>query len=754
MAQNEIKKVITVDLGNTSTTLKEYKKHIDDLRGSLLQLDESSEEYTKIAQEIVEEQNKLNDVMKVGKQTTDAAEGSYNQLAQTMSELKKQWKATGDEAERNELGAKILDINNQLKELDASTGNYQRNVGDYSNAFEQAFDKCLDGINKLDGPLSELGGTVKNMLPIIKSINSTALAGLSGIKKGIASTGIGLLVVALGTIIAHWEDIAKATEKAIRKATDYKGVVDNIKEITDKLKESTKQIELWSSAFDQAHKLRVSQGMDENESLQILYDETEKLINQTKVEIGLEKEKSDAVENEIKLIKRRISDNEVLLAQGGLDLKTRRRLKEEIKDYNKQLETYQDNTSDVSKANEDLNKKLEEQEKLLSSIDNEMQINAATAQKAAKDKAESDAKAAAEENAKLAKERAEAAKKAKEDLEKESQTILDTLHKSTTDQLTLLREQYEKELEILKKAGKDTADYTQWYENEVIRIRQEAADTSNEIEKEKYFTDKELKSEQLLFENEISERIVKNKIEELDEKERIAQREYEINQKLLQDKIDFLTIELEEYEGTVEAKLGLEQELDSYRQQYSNNERKRSKETAEYKSEREKEAAEITKTAWKSASSSISSILGSLSDLMEEGSEEQKALAIMETTINTLSGAIAAYKSMAGIPYVGPFLGAAAAAAVAAAGIANINKIKSTTKDNDSSSVSSPQVQAPTMTAVSPLLDETSDINRMNMSGMQGNSSKEQQNLRVYVVDQDIRDANNKAEVVEENATF
>ena len=186
--QNEIKKVITVDLGNSETKLKDYKKHIDDLRGSLLQLDKTSEEYKTISKEIEAEQAKLNEVMKVGKGITDAAEGSYNQLSQTMSELKKQWKATADEAERAELGKQILDINNQLKELDASTGNFQRNVGDYANAFEQAFDKCLDGINNIDGPLGELGGTVKNMLPVIKSINKTAISGLDGIKKGSMST--------------------------------------------------------------------------------------------------------------------------------------------------------------------------------------------------------------------------------------------------------------------------------------------------------------------------------------------------------------------------------------------------------------------------------------------------------------------------------------------------------------------------------------------------------------------------------------
>lgn len=205
--QTEIKKVITVDLGNTATSLKDYKKHIDDLRGSLLQLDETSEEYKKISQEIKNEQDKLNEVMKAGKYDVDQAEGSYNQLTKTMSELKKEWKATGDEARRAELGQQILEINNQLKELDQSTGDFHRSVGDYANAFEQAFDKCLDGITSLDGPIGDLGGTVKNLLPVIKSVNQTAVAGLSGVKKALASTGIGLIIVAVGELVAHWQDL-------------------------------------------------------------------------------------------------------------------------------------------------------------------------------------------------------------------------------------------------------------------------------------------------------------------------------------------------------------------------------------------------------------------------------------------------------------------------------------------------------------------------------------------------------------------
>jgi hypothetical protein len=52
-----------------------------------------------------------------------------------------------------------------------------------------------------------------------------------------------------------------------------------------------------------------------------------------------------------------------------------------------------------------------------------------------------------------------------------------------------------------------------------------------------------------------------------------------------------------------------------------------------------------------------------------------KADAIQETTINTYNAAVAAYKSLAGIPIVGPVLGAVAAGAVTVFGLANIARI-------------------------------------------------------------------------------
>ena len=70
-------------------TLKDYRKQINDLRSELLNLDKTSAEYAKIADDIRQKQSKLNEVMSVGKGNADALDGSYNALTHQMSELRK-----------------------------------------------------------------------------------------------------------------------------------------------------------------------------------------------------------------------------------------------------------------------------------------------------------------------------------------------------------------------------------------------------------------------------------------------------------------------------------------------------------------------------------------------------------------------------------------------------------------------------------------------------------------------------------------
>lgn len=66
---------------------------------------------------------------------------------------------------------------------------------------------------------------------------------------------------------------------------------------------------------------------------------------------------------------------------------------------------------------------------------------------------------------------------------------------------------------------------------------------------------------------------------------------------------------------------------------------------------------------------------GNLSTIFGKNTAIGKAAAIAETTINTYRAATAAYAALAGVPVVGPVLGAVAAGAAIAAGIESVKKI-------------------------------------------------------------------------------
>ena len=206
---DEITKVISVDVsesldhldelrekvvsaGYSFSSLKSAKTYIDKLRASLIDLDETSEEYTERVEEIDKVQDKLNKAMKATGDKTKDAEGSYNALSKKMSELKKAFKETNDEAERQSLAKQIVGINDQLKEMDASIGNYQRNVGNYEAAFTKGLSGIANEIEALGNPLAiakrgvlALGQAFKTLIanPVGAVIMAIVVA-IKALKKG------------------------------------------------------------------------------------------------------------------------------------------------------------------------------------------------------------------------------------------------------------------------------------------------------------------------------------------------------------------------------------------------------------------------------------------------------------------------------------------------------------------------------------------------------------------------------------------
>ena len=206
---DEIKKVISVDVsgaldsiddlrdevvsaGYSFKSLGDAKKYIDKLRASLIDLDETSEEYAERVDEIDKVQDKLNKAMKATGDKAKDAEGSYNALSKQMSELKKAFKETNDEAERDKLAKQIVGINDQLKEMDASIGNYQRNVGNYEGAFTKGLAGITSQVQALSNPLAiakngvlALGKAFKSLIanPVGAIIMAVVVA-VKALKKG------------------------------------------------------------------------------------------------------------------------------------------------------------------------------------------------------------------------------------------------------------------------------------------------------------------------------------------------------------------------------------------------------------------------------------------------------------------------------------------------------------------------------------------------------------------------------------------
>ena len=77
----------------------------------------------------------------------------------------------------------------------------------------------------------------------------------------------------------------------------------------------------------------------------------------------------------------------------------------------------------------------------------------------------------------------------------------------------------------------------------------------------------------------------------------------------------------------------------------------------------------------------LATIRETTEDGSKEGFEKSKKFRIAETRLSSIQAAFDAYKSLVGVPFVGPILGVAAAAAALAAGQKAINDIQSSTFD-------------------------------------------------------------------------
>ena len=759
-------------------SIKTLRDEIKQYKTALESAEIGSEQFKIASEGLINAQNELKSALASTKEQAEDAEGSYNALVKTMAELKKQWRATADEIERAEIGKQIEEINTQLKEMDASIGNHQRNVGNYAESFSEAMRAQqeatevtrakLESLQKVASGLASGYSAVQGAMALMGTENSklektfvklqaaialaqgigglkdlvegvgqakvafqgaimgvkSFIGSLTAMKTALLATGIGALVVALGTIIAYWDDISAMFGDSQKEIKRINYAVDELqRKLTQKDREDNflvRMAEAAGKARDEILELKRAQASENYEEA-----DKKKLEAQAKVD-KLEKEdwKWNGESEELKAAKEA--------------------LKQITEEADKRLQTLKDANDDISVYEEEQRTKKREDEK--------------------RD---------AEDRLKRIRENAQKELEEKKKKEEETRKEIEEIQHETTlalmeekeRELTILKETYEKKKALLESEGVDVTKLTNAY--------QKAVDEVNE----KY---KELGGKDLITslnaEIKVSEQTADNKTLDVENKYAIKQADTENPVDSIQLEID-KTLELQsireqafneqmaQIQALLDSKqLTAEQEKE-LSEQYAELQMQRINETAkattqialldrqlinEQKKQNQEYAKNLSQT-FTSTLQGVSNILGALQDGIDttnkEGFEKNKKIQTANATIGMLVGVT---NALAGLftTKSGPWdliLAGIQAASIATSGAMQISNIQKQTFDGgNSSAVATPNLSVAESMPVQYTKELLTDTE----------TEKLNQPVKCYVLENDIREAHSKVDVAENNATF
>ena len=809
------------NIADLRENVKLLKQSLKELEGEQMETEEGWLKYQDTLMELKVNQNALKDAMNATtgslSDLTQAATGtseSYNSLVHRMAALKAELRSTDVATEEGkqrfkELAGQINEVNDKLKAMDELQGNFQRNVGNYPGSvghpFEEAFGKMSEASGQLEGSLNSVnevlkrtgqGGGVlskiitgistaakflssgKGILAAVKGIRSftsaqksaqaategettalqgeavamtTATSATNKFKIALMSTGIGALIVLLGEVTAHAEELVE-TIGGVDEATK-KSLEDTKREIESMTKSLQDQVEM--------HKAR---GATAEESLNMELDMLLKLkdayseytaavienndLSSDAVQEAWEKEKETREELNNQLLSAKyamegfVSAAETSKAQAGMtDLEKKiDNIHRTTKAYRKTLDTLFDQGIIGMKEFQSYLQRLRGAEtQMIDDATKNANRAAAAAGKAARDEAKKIAKSAAD------------AYKSEEEL---------------------LEEKYKEDLAKLKKYHLDTTDLTRKYNDDLAAIKEKREQAEKKAEEERQAAEKKRLDEEaknarmqetalLKQQNDYSNHLKAVSNATIDDAEERAEKEYEIQKKSNEDRIELLKqfSELALARSDKEAYLNYQQEIADLDLQIEENALKEKQRIRQKDIKDAKDKAKQRKDVLQAVASATSDILGSIADAYESDEENAeknakkiKALRIASAVIDTISGAIGAYmQSVETIPPpYGIITGAIQAAAVTAAGIAQISQIKNTkiSTSGEASSPSAAIASAPTLTT------EVSNVRSVTSASEEDRLNQMAKDQRVYILSSDIEASQNQIKTQVSESSF
>ena len=794
--------ILKVGTGEAVKNVGELRENIKQLKAALNDQDLSNPEgmnkYNELLGELKINQNALKDAMYATTASwddiTNAATGaniafdqnnklvnmqgvSYNALVHEMADLKHAWQATTDEMERAALGERINSVNDQLKSMDASVGNYQRNVGNYIGAMDH-----------LTASFGSMGKGAQSVIAPIKGVTT----GLKTLSATPAIAILGLLANVLQKVIEGLKSSEENTNAMTQALSPFAAIGDTVTKVLQGLGGVLAKVvegfgKLTSAIFgtNEATKERLrlakeEAALQEQERNNIIANaEAEREVARLRAEAA-DKTKYSASER-IALLEQ-AGEQERLIAERSVQaakmqyeiIKSRNALTQSnAEDLKKEAEAY----AAVVNAETSYYNKVREINAGISEARNAEAKAASDAAKAAKDAAA--AKIAAEK---------EYIAKALADEVQAATNRAEAFRHGSVEYLAAMRDVAALEYDQMKRQMDETD--AEWQARRLAAARKLA-------EAQQSTTDALIEEGRLALENEMNA-LATGSLDQLAKAVELAKYNLDnIHQAIDESDDAFLARRLEAQQAYREAQQAQnEAEVEEGRQQYEQRlatleegslayldaevalkkyeldtlhqlegESEEAFRTRQLQAEKEYYNAKKAQVqSWMQTlsgmASGVSSILGSIADAMEDNTEmteaeakKAKNLRVASATIDMLQGAVTAYAGAQslGVP-MGPIIGAINAAAVIATGIANIAKIKATQVSANSSSSQTPtvpaQVNAPT---VSPQVQQ---VRTLTSASEEDRLNRMADDHRVYILSSDLEADRDQRRVQVEETTF
>ncbi len=763
----DIQEILRMDTSEGVRSLGQIREEIAKLREALLNLTEGSEDYETVAKAVYQRQQEISGVMNASKKYIDAEQGSMNQLLATLRRQKEEWKALGD-VERADIERKkqlTVEINKtkaKINEMNESIGNHQHNVGNYTNSIIEAFQKMG----------TSFGGSTTKIMGMFTTIQGGTAATAAGFKSlwaTMLANPIGIVIAALGALVGAVSAVTKAihdneeSEMRMHQAMSaFRPIKDSFKRwldevgqsfvlFTEKVAETYNAIRETIAAFTDWMGLTEGREAKVHEEIQAYNDLAKAENNYIKASREVRKANAKQEARIAELRDEAMYTKDV--AEKERMLKEARELQEKVNSRNikiaeadlalkKANAMLTPNSTQVENELADAEIRVEEARRnganALRALDRQLKGFGNTVGHTTK-KTDEHAKALEREREAMLKAH-EQAKKNAEQIQKESEEALMSAE--------------EKEIKTYEERRKELEDFNLDTEalDEVHRKKmQEFAEKDAEARKK-------VAEETMAYEKDLEERRAKREGSgkfsdwEIEEIINRNDQEFEAEKALAEAKIALNEELMGVYAENDEKRVALERENAKLREDIAN---------ADFEREKKNEKAyekllDARLNAAKGMGSGISTILKGVSKAFGENTKASKGFAIAAATIDTIGAAVAGFKAgynqwkdTGYMAFMAPIQAALNATAALAAGYAQVQQIRNVdTSGNNTGGGSAMALAIPNIEGLSSPVDYTRQVTT------QTEQEEMNQNNRVYILESDIQQSNNRVKVREEETTF